>query len=87
MQVKNAVADKAQKLVDFLNTQITDLQRINAGLDKASWSLANNQRVIANYRDEIVELEDLRDGYLTVDKLGTARRFFNRLPDWATYGT
>jgi hypothetical protein len=87
MQVKNALADKAQKLVDFLNTQITDLQRINAGLDKASWSLANNQRVIANYRDEIVELEDLRDGYLTVDKLGTARRFFNRLPDWATYGT
>lgn len=46
-----------------------------------------NARQVAEYRDEIVELEDLRDGHLTVAQLGTARRFFNQLPAWATYGT
>lgn len=46
-----------------------------------------NARQVAEYRDEIVELEDLRDGHLTVGQLGTARRFFNQLPAWATYGT
>jgi hypothetical protein len=46
-----------------------------------------NLRTIESYRDEIIELEDLRDGHITVDRLGTAGRFFNTMPAWGTYGT
>ncbi len=95
MQVKNALTDKAQQTIDFLKAQISQLEFVNDGLNSIpeSWlfnreaSRANNNRVIAEYRDEIVELEDLRDGFITVEQLGTARRFFNKMPAWATYGT
>jgi len=95
MQVKNALVDEAQKLVDFLKAQIAQIELINDGLNNIpeSWMFnraaarAQNERVIAEYRDEIVELEDLRDGFITVEQLGTARRFFNKMPAWATYGT
>lgn len=95
MQVKNAVNDKAQELIGFLKIQIAQLELVNSGLESTpeTWmfnraaSRANNERVIKGYRDEIIELEDLRDGYLTVEQLGTARRFFNTMPAWATSGT
>jgi hypothetical protein len=70
---------------DIDNT-ITFLQRLIAAIEQAPAS-PFNVRQVAAYRDEIVELEDLRDNHLTVGQLGTARRFFNSLPAWATYGT
>lgn len=95
MQVKNAINNEAQRLITFLQGQIANLELLNAGLDNIpeSWifsraaARAQNDRVIESYRDEIVELEDLRDGYLSVGRLGTARRFFNKMPAWATSGT
>ena len=94
MQVKNAMNTQAQQLVDFLKRQIADLERVNANLDNIpeSWLFnradqrAYNESRIEEYRDEIIELEDLRDGFITVEQLGTARRFFNKMPAWATYG-
>jgi hypothetical protein len=68
------------------NDIIVFLQRLIAALEQAPAS-PFNARQVAAYRDEIVELEDLRDGHLTVGQLGTARRFFNQMPAWATYGT
>lgn len=65
---------------------IATLQRLIGAIEQAPASPFNTRQV-AEYRDEIIELEDLRDGHLTVNQLGTAGRFFNRLPDWATYGT
>lgn len=65
---------------------IAMLQRLIAAIQQAPASPFNTRQV-AEYKDEIVELEDLRDGHLTVAQLGTARRFFNRMPEWATYGT
>jgi hypothetical protein len=58
---------------------IVFLQRLIAALEQAPAS-PFNARQVAAYRDEIVELEDLRDGHLTVGQLGTARRFFNQMP-------
>lgn len=95
MQVKNALTDKAQQTIDFLKAQIAQLELMNDGLNNMpeSWlfnraaARAGNDQAIANFRDEIIELEDLRDGYITVDQLGTARRFFNKMPAWGTYGT
>jgi hypothetical protein len=72
-------------MTDIDNT-IAFLQRLIAALEQTPAS-PFNARQVAAYRDEIVELEDLRDGHLTVAQLGTARRFFNTLPAWATYGT
>lgn len=69
-----------------INDAIAFLQRLIAALEQAPAS-PFNARQVATYRDEIVELEDLRDGHLTVAQLGTARRFFNQMPAWATYGT
>ena len=72
-------------MTDIDNT-IAFLQRLIAAVEQAPAS-PFNARQVATYRDEIVELEDLRDGHLTVGQLGTARRFFNQMPAWATYGT
>jgi hypothetical protein len=69
-----------------INDTIAFLQRLIAAIEQAPAS-PFNVRQVAAYRDEIVELEDLRDGHLTVAQLGTARRFFNQMPAWATYGT
>ena len=69
-----------------INDTIAFLQRLIAALEQAP-ARPYNVRQVAAYRDEIVELEDLRDGHLTVGQLGTARRFFNQMPAWATYGT
>lgn len=68
------------------NDIIACLQRLIAAIEQAPAHPFNAVQ-IATYRDEIVELEDLRDGHLTVGQLGTAGRFFNRMPEWATYGT
>lgn len=70
---------------DIDNT-IAFLHRLIGAIELAPASPFNTRQV-AEYRDEIVELEELRDGHLTVDQLGTARRFFNQMPAWATYGT
>jgi hypothetical protein len=72
-------------MTDIDNT-IAFLQRLIAAIEQAP-AHPYNVRQVATYRDEIVELEDLRDGHLTVGQLGTARRFFNQMPAWATYGT
>ena len=75
---------------DIDNT-IAFLHRLIGVIEQCTPADAQQQRLnastISTYRDEIVELEDLRDGHLTVDQLGTARRFFNQMPAWATYGT
>jgi|GEM_PF-4787084 len=95
MNVKNALHDNCTNLINFLNQMIASLEVANAGLhtlpdsfliDK-DWQRQHNLRTIETYKDEIVELEDLRDGHITVARLGTARRFFNAMPEWATYGT
>lgn len=95
MNVKNALQDECNNCINFLNRLIADLQACNDNLINIpeSWMFnrANqrkfNDSEIEKYRDEIVELEELRDGYITVEQLGTARRFFNKMPAWGTYGT
>jgi hypothetical protein len=56
---------------DIDNT-ITFLQRLIAAIEQAP-AHPYNVRQVAEYRDEIVELEDLRDGHLTVGQLGNLR--------------
>lgn len=95
MNVKNALHDKCATLIANLQKYIAELEQINADLPNRpeSWlfnreaTRQHNLRCIENYRDEIIELEDLRDGHITADQLGTSRRFFNTMPEWATYGT
>lgn len=82
-------------IIQGLQRHIADLEQCNANLDNIPESYRFNRAEqrkfnelrIAEYRDEIIELEELRDGHITEDKLGTARRFFNTMPAWATYGT
>lgn len=95
MNVKNSLQDECNNCINFLNRLIADLQACNDNLINIpeSWMFnrANerkfNDSEIEKYRDEIVELEELRDGYITVEQLGTARRFFYKMPAWGTYGT
>ena len=68
------------------NDIIACLQRLIAAIEQAPAHPFNAVQT-GIYREEIAELEALRDGRLTVGQLGTAGRFFNRLPAWATYGT
>lgn len=95
MNVKNALHDKCTSSIKFLERMIAESEQANANLHNIpeSWMFnresqrQHNLRTIETYRDEIIELEDLRDGHITVDRLGTARRFFNTMPAWATSGT
>lgn len=95
MNVKNALHDNCTTSISFLNRLIDSIEQANANLHNIpeSWMFnresqrQHNLRTIETYRDEIIELEDLRDGHITVDRLGTARRFFNTMPAWATSGT
>jgi hypothetical protein len=95
MNIKNALHDKCTLTISGLQKQIADLEQVNANLHTRpeSWMFnreeqrQRNLRTIETYKDEIIELEDLRDGFITVDRLGTARRFFNTMPAWGTYGT
>ena len=95
MNVKNALQAECINCINFLNRLIADIQACNDNLINIpeSWMFNRadqrrlNDSTIEKYRDEIVELEELRDGYITVEQLGTARRFFNKMPEWATYGT
>jgi hypothetical protein len=95
MNVKNALHDKCTSSISFLKRMIADLEQVNANLHNIPESYMfnreaqrqHNLRTIETYKDEIIELEDLRDGHIAVDRLGTARRFFNTMPAWGTYGT
>jgi hypothetical protein len=95
MNVKNALHDKCTSSISFLKRMIADNEQANANLHNIPESYMfnretqrqHNLRTIETYKDEIIELEDLRDGHITVDRLGTARRFFNTMPAWGTYGT
>jgi hypothetical protein len=95
MNVKNALHNKCTTSISFLKRMIAENEQANANLHNIpeSWMFNReaqrqlNLRTIESYRDEIIELEDLRDGHITVDRLGTARRFFNTMPAWGTYGT
>jgi hypothetical protein len=95
MNIKNALHDKCTRTISGLQKHIADLEQVNANLHNIPESYMFNReeqrqynlRTIESYKDEIIELEDLRDGHLTACKLGTARRFFNDMPAWATYGT
>jgi hypothetical protein len=95
MNVKNALHDKCTSSISFLSRLIADTEQINANLHNIPESYMfnreaqrqHNLRTIETYKDEIIELEDLRDGHITVDRLGTARRFFNTMPAWGTHGT
>lgn len=95
MNVKNALHDNCNSLIGFLKGLIDGIEQANANLHNIpeTWMFNReeqrklNNLTIATYRDEIIELEDLRDGHITVDRLGTARRFFNTTPAWATSGT
>jgi hypothetical protein len=94
MNIKNALHDKCTRTISGLQKHIADLERANANLHNIPESYMFNReeqrqrnlRAIESCKDEIIELEDLRDGHLTVDRLGTARRFFNDMPAWGTYG-
>lgn len=87
--------ERIDTLIAGLQRQIADLQASNDNLVNIpeSWLFnrasqrAHNDSCIESCRDEIIELEKLRDGHITTEQLGTARRFFNTMPAWATYGT
>lgn len=87
--------DKIATIIAHLHRMIAEITACNANLINIpeSWMFnresqrQHNNRVMDRYRDEIVELEELRDGHITVEQLGTARRFFNTMPAWGTYGT
>jgi hypothetical protein len=95
MHIKNALHDNCTTSISFLKRLIESIEQSNANLHNIpeNWMFnreeqrQHNLRTIETYKDEIIELEDLRDGYLTADRLGTARRFFSDMPAWATYGT
>lgn len=95
MKVKDAVIDEITLALAAVERMIRSIEQANANLHNIPESYMfnrettrqHNDMYIDMYRAEIIELEDLRDGHITVGQLGTARRFFNRLPDWATYGT
>ena len=95
MNVKNALHDKCTSSISFLKRMIVENEQANANLHTRPESYMfnreaqrqHNLRMIETYKDEIIELEDLRDGHITVARLGTAGRFFNTMPAWGTYGT
>jgi hypothetical protein len=95
VNVKNALHDKCTSSISFLKRMIAENELANANLHTRPESYLFNREVqrqhnlhmIESYKDEIIELEDLRDGHITANRLGTAGRFFNNMPAWATYGT
>lgn len=95
VNVKNALHDKCTSAINFLNRMIAENELANANLHNIPESYRfnreeqrqHNLRMIETYKDEIIELEDLRDGHITADRLGTAGRFFNSMPAWGTSGT
>ena len=95
VNVKNALHDKCTSSISFLKRMIAANEAANANLHNRPESYMfnrevqrqHNLRCIEAYKDEIIELEDLRDGHITANRLGTAGRFFNNMPAWATYGT
>jgi hypothetical protein len=96
MNVKNALHDKCASTINHLNQLIEKFTQANEMLAASEarpnepapeWRIKHNLRTIETYKDEIVELEDLRDGHINASQLGTARRFFNDMPAWGTYGT
>jgi hypothetical protein len=70
MNVKNALHDKCTSSISFLKRMIADLEQVNANLHNIPESYMfnreaqrqHNLRTIETYKDEIIELEDLRDG-------------------------
>lgn len=79
--------DHINQIIAFVQRQIATLDACIERNDDGSHMLAYNKQHRSHLADEIVELEELRDGHLTVEKLGTTGRFFNKMPAWATYGT
>jgi hypothetical protein len=76
--------------IDHLQDSINRLSDINSRLQSGESNqdqVRLNESCIEQYQDEIFDIELLRDGLITKEQLGTARRFFNKVPDGFTYGT
>ena len=79
-----------QEIINHLQDQINNLGDINARLkmqEGYEQQIRINEHYIETYQNEIFDIELLRDGLITQDKLGTARRFFNKVHEGFTYGT
>lgn len=79
-----------QEIINHLQDQINRFGEINARLktqEGFEQQIRINEHYIETYQNEIFDIELLRDGLITKDKLGTARRFFNKVPEGFTWGT
>ena len=79
-----------QVIIDHLQEQINRYGDINAGLkakEGFEQQIRINEHYIEQFQDEIFDIELLRDGLITKDQLGTARRHFNKVPEGFTWGT
>lgn len=79
-----------QVIIDHLQEQINRYGDINARLktqEGFEQQIRINEHYIEQFQDEIFDIELLRDGLITKDQLGTARRHFNKVPEGFTWGT
>lgn len=79
-----------QEIINHLQDSINRYDGINAQLkaqEGFEQQIRINEHYIEQFQDEIFDIELLRDGLITKDQLGTARRHFNKVPEGFTWGT
>lgn len=79
-----------QEIINHLQDSINRYDGINAQLktqEGFEQQIRINEHYIEQFQNEIFDIELLRDGLITKDQLGTARRHFNKVPEGFTWGT